>query len=122
MNAIDNLLGHIEDIKQSIPDAKYMDMLSNLHALHREITQEQTSGGETNEDISLNLDRLHLADEYIYNLIRNIVGRNTSMNAGHLSQILRRKGYSPQNMGYESFKEWMQDLHIHIENNLIVFP
>ena len=116
MDAIDSLLGHIEEIKETLPDATYMSMLENLQTLHREIREPPEI-----PELVISMEHMHLGDEYLYNLIRNIVGRR-NMNAGHLSQILRRKGYSPQIMGYESFKEWMEDLHIHIENNIIVFP
>ena len=116
MDAIDTLLGHIEDIKETLPDAIYMSMLENLQTLHREIREPPEI-----PELVISMEHMHLGDEYLYNLIRNIVGRR-DMNAGHLCQILRRKGYSPQIMGYESFKEWMEDLDIHIENNIIVFP
>ena len=116
MDAIDSLLGHIEDIKETLPDATYMKMLENLQTLHKQIKPQPVIS-----DLVISMEHMHLGDEYLYNLIRNIVGRR-DMNAGHLSQILRRKGYSPQLMGYESFKEWMEALHIQIENNIIVFP
>lgn len=116
MDAIDSLLGHIEDIKETLPDATYMEMLENLQTLHKQIKPQPEM-----HTLVISMEHMHLGDEYLYNLIRNIVGRR-DMNAGHLSQILRRKGYSPQLMGFESFKEWMESLHIHVENNLIVFP
>jgi hypothetical protein len=116
MDAIDSLLGHIEEIKETLPDATYMSMLENLQTLHRKIRKPSEV-----PELLISMEQMHIGDEYLYNLIRNIVGRR-DMNAGHLCQILRRKGYSPQFMGYENFKEWMEDLHIHIENNIIVFP
>ena len=116
MDAIEELLNHIEDIKQNITDARYIDMLTSLQSLHREIRRDAEPS-----ELQLNIEQLHLGDEYVYNLIRNIVGRQT-MNAGHLSQILRRKGYTPQTMGYNSFKEWLQSLHILIIDNYICFP
>lgn len=118
MNAIEALLNHIEDIKETLSDATYLSMLEHLQALHEKIKDEPAGAVER---IVISIEQTHLGDEYMYNLIRNIVGRRT-MNAGHLSQILRRKGYSHQAMGYDTFKQWMEDLHIHIVDNNIVFP
>ena len=117
MDAVEVLLNHIEEIKESLPDATYISMLENLQVLHEKIKDEPTAV----ERILISIEQMHLGDEYMYNLIRNIVGRRT-MNAGHLCQILRRKGYSPEMMGYDTFKQWMEDLHIHIVDNNIVFP
>ena len=115
MDAVEVLLNHIEEIKV-ITDATYISMLENLQVLH-----ENQGRTHSVERIVISIEQMHLCDEYMYNLIRNIVGRRT-MNAGHLCQILRRKGYSPEMMGYDTFKQWMEDLHIHIVDNNIVFP
>tara|TARA_Y100001958_G_C21176053_1_gene506851 strand:- start:946 stop:1311 length:366 start_codon:yes stop_codon:yes gene_type:complete len=117
VDAIESLLNRIEDIKQTLPDSVYIGMLEDLQTIHTSIKPREP----VVEDIYIDIERMHLGDEYLYNLIRNIVGRRT-MNAGHLNQILLRKGYSAEIMGYASFKDWMEDLHIHIVDNNIVFP
>lgn len=93
----------IEDIKTNITDAQYMEMLEELRNIHNEYTLERT-------DIRLCTPRK--VARLAYSIIRSGV-----TNPGHLSYILRSKGYSHDNYLYDSFGEWMASIGIQITHN-----
>lgn len=106
-----NLCNLIEDIKTNITDAQYMAMLEQLRKLHNEYTWNLPS-------------ELRLATpDKVIRLAHNII-RSGVKNPGKLAHILKKKGFQYNMYFYESFKEWMNDIDVNINNNVatIVWP
>ena len=96
----------IEDIKTNITDAQYMEMLEQLRKVHREYSW--------NLPADFRLATPDKVQRLAYSIVRSGVN-----NPGKLAHILRKKGYTYDEYLYESFKEWMNDIGILINNNTL---
>lgn len=96
----------IEDIKTKITDAQYMEMLEVLRKVHNEYSWNLRAG--------FRFPTPNKVSRLAYSIIRSGV-----TNPGQLAHILSEKGYTYDNYLYGSFKEWMSDISVHIENDTV---
>lgn len=96
----------IEDIKTNITDAQYMEMLEQLRKVHGEYTW------------NLPTDSRLATPEKVSRLTYSII-RSGVTNPGKLAHILSKKKFTYDKYLYNSFKEWMNDLSVSIDNNTV---
>ena len=96
----------IEEIKTKITDAQYMAMLEQLRKIHSEYTWNFQS-------------EPHLVTpDKVIRLTHSII-RSGVKNPGKLAHILRKKGFGYDTFLYNSFKEWMNDISVTVNNNTV---
>ena len=100
-----NLCNLIEDIKTKITDAQYMGMLEQLRKLHNEYTWNLPAGFRV------------ATPNKVIRLVHSII-RSGVKNPGKLAHILTKKGFAYDTYLYESFKEWMTDIGVNINDNI----